>query len=100
MRCFPPLREGGRGTRPGWVLPSSTRGTSVPFGGAGVSEFAITGVYPNTSALPAQFFFANGQTGSFTQTSLNAAVPEPSSLALIGLGLSVLGVLARRRVRK
>jgi len=36
---------------------------------------------------------------STDQTFAPSAVPEPSELALLGLGLAVLGVVKRRRAR-
>lgn len=58
-------------------------------------------VLPNGSATPAaygnQFYVFAFEGGNLVQQGITAAVPEPSSYAMLAAGLTVVGVIARRR---
>ncbi len=70
------------------------------FGGTGVSDFTVSNIETSTEAtafITGLTFAGNGDfTGTMTPLSV-AAVPEPSTYALMMLGLAGIGYRARRR---
>jgi hypothetical protein len=74
--------------------------TTLTFTGLGLTSPAIAyfnqalGIYPSVSGML-------GKVTDFGTLTFNvAAVPEPSTTALMGIGLVALGVVSRRRVRR
>lgn len=68
-------------------------GTNFAFSGSGGGSAAATGTFGLT-ALASVTHTASGS------SSFNAAIPEPSTLLLMGAGLIALGFLARRERRR
>jgi len=76
-------------------------GSLVDFILGGVDSFQIRDINPTVdaalpNAFPLQVFFEGGGNGSFTQTPLEDAVPEPATWMMLALGLPWL-LRARRR---
>jgi hypothetical protein len=77
-----------------WVNPLNELSTSISFtdpAAAAVSAFALRQAGGNSTQL-----ISNLAVG----TTFAAVVPEPSTIALAAMGLSLAGVAARRRLRK
>lgn len=100
---------GGQPTQ--MILPNIANGGTYTGANQGVSNFspyvigpatftlALSGVTANTRVSAAQFSFGTGP-DSFVQGTLSntATVPEPATIALVGIGLFGVGVMRRRRV--
>ena len=83
----------------GYAAISAARGSTFSLGGVSSAE-----------SLPADgneyydFVFSGGTAASNTQLILNtspafAAVPEPTTLAIFGIGAGIAGLKARKRKR-
>lgn len=79
-------------------------GTIINFGAGGASAFRVTGIAEsamldpsNTQAFVTGLTFTSAGTVNMTQTAITASVPEPSSYALMLLGVAGLGLVKRRR---
>ena len=78
-----------------------------PTGRAGVGSFTVTGIEPGAGLDPGDplafvttLTFASTGTSDMTMTPITEVIPEPSTLALLSLGiLSVVGYGWRRRKR-
>ncbi len=80
-------------------------GQTFSFGTA-VDRFKVVGIEPSAGLNPASpiafsagLIFNQDGTVNLSQTAITAAsaVPEPSTYAMLGAGLALLGVVARRR---
>ena len=79
-------------------------GTVLDFGAGGASAFRVIGIAEsamldpsNTLAFVTGLTFTSAGTVNMTQTAITASVPEPSSYALMLLGVAGLGLVKRRR---
>lgn len=90
-----------------WNLSGTVQGNVVfDFGEEGVDRFRVTGIEASANLDPTDAmafvttltFTADG-TFNGTMTPITVAVPEPETYALMGLGLALLGFVARRRQR-
>jgi hypothetical protein len=78
---------------------------SISSGGSGISG-SFAGLLNNGDTMTASFggntygFAVNYQTNLITLTANPLLIPEPSTYALMGLGLAVVGTVYRRRRRR
>ena len=83
-----------------------TGGVAYDFGSGGVDRFRILGIETsagldpnNTTAFITGLTFTGAGTFTGTMTPISVDAPEPTSIALLGLGLAGLG-FSRRRSKK
>jgi hypothetical protein len=101
---FPAIAPGSTDTVPFNAASSTgleelTWDTSAPVGFTNSGNFELTAQWWDGDPLSGgQFLFAaSNEDASYSASVAGSAVPEPASIALIGLPLLMLGVLRRRR---
>lgn len=108
----------GQLTLVGTLLSGGTASTSIDFpalGAGGYSPFALSaldsaftsGIYSSvtigaclfTSATECSYPYGNQAQFAIDDLNVTAAVPEPETYAMMGLGLGVLALMRRRKLR-
>jgi hypothetical protein len=70
------------------------------YSGDGVASLALAGLSEGSGQTSWSYFFGAPAQLTYTVAAMPANVPEPGSLALLGLGIAGLGMARRRRVQK